>query len=384
MFLDIRTIIFMAAVLCLTVAGLLLLAWLQNRAERVLLWWSGGYVLSGIGLSLAVPRGAIPAALSIDLANALMLIGAAMCWAGTRSFNGRTTPVAWLPVGAIVWVVVLHLTSISESLGERIALFSVIYACYTLAAGLELWRGRSDGLSSRYSLVGSLVVLAGFYVGRVVVGLTFPLPATIQDAAPSVAMTLFFSVPIILAMANAILIVAVTKERAEAAQRRIAEIDPLTGQLNRGATISRAAAGLAAGHGAILLFDLDRFKQINDRFGHPAGDRVLMTFARAATENLREGDVFGRIGGEEFLAFMPGADNARAMAAAERIRAAFAATRTEVGGKVVPSTVSIGIAVATAPVPDIDPLLIRADRALYVAKENGRDRVQFAAPKVAA
>jgi diguanylate cyclase (GGDEF)-like protein len=232
-------------------------------------------------------------------------------------------------------------------------------------------------------LAVSFAFLTVLYAGRLIISLSVPMQGPIEKAHPDIWIAIFFMLPIVVAVANAILVVALTKERAEAAQRHIAEIDPLTGLLNRGATLSRVAAGVTSGPGAMLVFDLDRFKQINDRNGHPAGDRVLMEFAAVAKKLLRESDILGRIGGEEFLAYLPHAERARAMAAAERIRSAFAEARIELNGVTIPATVSIGIAIADGDTADVDPLLIEADRALYTAKENGRDRVQFFIPRAA-
>lgn len=383
MYLDSRTLIFMAAAICLPIAVLLFLSWWQNRVERILLWWSGAFLASGVGLSLVVARGNVPDFLSIDISNALMLGGGAMCWAGARAFNGRSTPLGALLLGASIWLITLQMSAVSESLAARVAIFSLLYAGYALLAAMEYWRGRADGLASRYMLAVSSAVLAVLYAGRLIISLSMPIQGSIVKANPDIWMAIFFMMPIVVAVANAVLVVAVTKERAEAAQRHLAEIDPLTGLFNRGATLLRAAAAVTSGPGAMLVFDLDRFKQINDRNGHPAGDRVLMEFAAVAKKLLRESDVFGRIGGEEFLAFLPHADRVRAMAAAERIRSAFAEARIEMNGVMIPATVSIGIAIADGGSSDVDPLLIEADRALYTAKENGRDRVQFFVPKAA-
>ncbi len=383
MYLDTRTLVFMAAAICLPIAALLFLSWWQNRAERMLLWWSGAFLASGVGLGLIVPRGHAPSFLSIDIANALMLVGVAMCWAGARAFSGRHTPVGALLLGASVWLISLHLPTVYENLAARVGIFAILYAGYTALASVEYWRGRADGLASRYMLAVSFAFLSVLYAGRLIISAVVPMQGPIEKAHPDLWMAIFFMTPIVVAVANSILVVAVTKERSEATQRHLAEIDPLTGLLNRGATLLRVAAGMSRGPGAMLVFDLDRFKQINDRNGHPAGDRVLKEFATVAERFLREEDIFGRIGGEEFLAFLPYADRVRAMAAAERIRSAFAEARIELNGVTIPATVSIGIAIADGDTRDIDPLLIEADRALYAAKENGRDRVQFFVPKAA-
>jgi diguanylate cyclase (GGDEF)-like protein len=127
---------------------------------------------------------------------------------------------------------------------------------------------------------------------------------------------------------------------------------------------------------AVLLFDLDHFKSINDRFGHAVGDDALKVFARVATASLRATDVVGRLGGEEFAAILPG-NAAEATIAAERLRKAFQAAGIEISSHQIGATVSIGVASAIPPA-DINALLVRADKALYRAKGNGRNRAEVA------
>jgi diguanylate cyclase (GGDEF)-like protein len=160
-------------------------------------------------------------------------------------------------------------------------------------------------------------------------------------------------------------------------------VDPLTGIANRRAFLQEASA-IAKRHAshprptAVLLVDLDHFKSINDRFGHALGDRVLEIFAATTLESVRGTDLVGRIGGEEFAAVLCDTGHDRALAVAERMREAFAKAAQEVDGRPVCATVSIGVVHCEGPVLDIPELLAQADQALYVAKENGRNRVEVA------
>jgi diguanylate cyclase (GGDEF)-like protein len=128
---------------------------------------------------------------------------------------------------------------------------------------------------------------------------------------------------------------------------------------------------------SVLVFDLDRFKTINDQNGHATGDAVLQLFAKVVRETLRATDILGRLGGEEFVALLP-STALEAAVAAERVRVALAAARIVRAGRHIAVTVSIGVA-AGSPATAIDVLIARADEALYRAKENGRDRVEIAA-----
>jgi diguanylate cyclase (GGDEF)-like protein len=125
-----------------------------------------------------------------------------------------------------------------------------------------------------------------------------------------------------------------------------------------------------------LMFDLDHFKMINDRFGHAVGDRALHLFAATARASTRATDILGRLRGEEFVALLPGT-LADAKIVAERVRKAFAAAGVTFAGHDLNATVSVGAA-AGAPGTDIVALLAAADAALYRAKASGRNRVELA------
>jgi diguanylate cyclase (GGDEF)-like protein len=127
----------------------------------------------------------------------------------------------------------------------------------------------------------------------------------------------------------------------------------------------------------MLMFDLDHFKSVNDRFGHATGDGVLRLFAQSLRKSTRTSDIVGRLGGEEFAA-MIAEPMETVPRIAERIRASFEAAGAVVDAKVIRATVSIGAATSYAAVPDIDALLLRADAALYRAKNDGRNRFHAA------
>ncbi len=165
---------------------------------------------------------------------------------------------------------------------------------------------------------------------------------------------------------------------------KMAVIDPLTGIYNRryasqhmNRVMERARE--TDGVFAVMMVDLDKFKRINDQFGHDAGDAVLKEFSRRLQENIRGVDLVARFGGEEFFVAMPDIDRPAAAMAAERIRAAIEDSPVLLpGGTVsVDVTVSIGVAIATAEDSDPDSIIKRADTALYDSKAAGRNRVSF-------
>jgi diguanylate cyclase (GGDEF)-like protein len=181
----------------------------------------------------------------------------------------------------------------------------------------------------------------------------------------------------------AYLLGSMARERIVLKLQRDALIDPLTEVANRRAFFEQGERLLRrARQGrqlvAVLAFDLDRFKAINDRFGHRTGDSVLKMFCDVATGSLRPGDLFGRIGGEEFACLLPNASHTGGMQVAERIRARFASLDVIVDGATIDATVSVGVASSEGQELSLPGLVAVADRALYDAKERGRNRVELA------
>jgi len=156
--------------------------------------------------------------------------------------------------------------------------------------------------------------------------------------------------------------------------------DPLTGLANRGSALAELQNrfGLSQRYGrplSLVVCDLDHFKQVNDTYGHGAGDFVLHTFGERLVATLREADLAGRIGGEEFLMVLPETDLAGARPFAERLRKAIAATPIPLASGGLTVTCSLGIAERTGDDLNAGQLLARADAALYRAKGGGRNQV---------
>ena len=171
-------------------------------------------------------------------------------------------------------------------------------------------------------------------------------------------------------------------EAARSAAERVANTDMLTGLPNRRHTLAfleKALSG-AREHGAplaVAIFDIDHFKRINDTYGHAMGDRVIHRVAQRAKAALRDEDMLGRIGGEEFVCILQRSSAQAAEMVAERVRQAVEAGTADEEG-LPNATISVGLAVYDGE-PDVEELLHRADKALYVAKREGRNRLRMAA-----
>ena len=373
--LDLRTLFIVAMVASACVGVLLVHSWLQNRRDRTLLYWSIGYALFAGGLAIIPQREPLPWVVGFALANAMLVAGYAFAWAGVRVFEGR--PIIWVLTigGPLLCGVAYLLPGVTEDYRARAFIVSGLATAYSLAMAADLWRGRGDGLRARLALVAAVIVNAAANIVRALYALTLTADHDMLSTSQTVTAVSLLVAMLALIAAN-LLMMALSKERAAAQMRRLACVDELTGTMTRGwfyaVTDRMAAAAHRTGAPlAMAMFDLDRFKTINDGSGHAVGDALLRRFADVVRASLPEGAVFGRIGGEEFAVAIPG-DEGAAMLLAETVRLAFAAAAA--GTAHIEPTVSAGVA-ALVPGDDADSLTARTDRALYAAKAGGRDRV---------
>jgi diguanylate cyclase (GGDEF)-like protein len=216
----------------------------------------------------------------------------------------------------------------------------------------------------------------GMVIGTVYVVLMFVVAAIVPD--PHAAWEERQEMIAVLALIISTVILSGALVESDRAHRRRSTLDPLTGLFNRNALEQRLAEldgqpcdpSQGTSH-AFLLCDLDHFKQVNDQFGHAAGDAVLQDVAYTMRATLRAGDSIYRVGGEEILVILPGAGHGDACEIAERLRIDVRNRRPEG----VPVSLSIGVAVAEPAFVDTDDLLARADASLYAAKASGRNRI---------
>jgi diguanylate cyclase (GGDEF)-like protein len=165
---------------------------------------------------------------------------------------------------------------------------------------------------------------------------------------------------------------------------QMSESDELTGAYNRRKLMAeleeRYNEFRRYGHSiSLLMLDLDHFKQVNDRYGHAAGDEVLRSTVRACKGQLRDVDILARFGGEEFVALLPNTPLEVARSSAERLRETVAHNVIHHAGSAIRITVSIGISSFREADHDFEAVVIRADDAMYLAKQLGRNRVEVAA-----
>ena len=373
--LDVPTLSFVAVCIAALLGLFLIFAWLQQRDARALAWWGSAYLIGASSMvmwSAPTPMYALPR----EFPAALIFVACGMIWNGVRLFHGRRLlPLANF-AGAIVWLTLCQVPALKTGGIAHMALGAAVVAGYTFFIAFEFWRERRVAQYSRTIAIVVTVLHAGIFM--------FPL--TLRTFLPKLFaadwLTVFALESIIYAVGTAFIMLLMVKDHHVHIYRKAATIDSLTGLLNRGAFMECATQLCAyqSKHGrpvTLMMFDLDHFKSINDRFGHAAGDSVLRVFAAVARNSMRTSDIVGRLGGEEFAAIVPESlEGARVIA--ERLRAAFEAAGATVGAQAIGATVSIGAAMSCERVPDIDALIARADTALYRAKHDGRNRIRAA------
>jgi diguanylate cyclase (GGDEF)-like protein len=377
---DLSTLI-AVAVFAKGVSGVLLIyAWFTNRHTPALALWAIGFLVASAATALIVTEERIGDVRLIDIADALLIGAYGLLWMGARSFNNRRTPVAYLLVGPATWFLVRQLEFWHFSDSTRIVFVSSILLCCLVLTGFEFWRSNRS-LPSCWPLIVIIGVQAGIFLSRIL----WPgwILRALTGSNPTVSVIALFCFELLFqTFFAAFLLAFLVKERSEEHFRQASLVDPLTSIWNRRAFLEFASRRLIRAaidkHAvALISFDLDHFKYINDRYGHLAGDRMLRSFCDVVTEALRADDLFGRIGGEEFACLLVDVSTADAVATAERLRCRFADTEICSGSSPLRATVSSGVAMTGQSQPDLEALMSAADRALYRAKELGRNRVEL-------
>ncbi len=303
-------------------------------------------------------------------------------WNGVRDFCGRPTSVLLMLAGAVIWVLACQVEAFFTAPYARAALMSAIVVAYSVLSAWGFWRVRDEALMSRLPIIILLLAHAVIVVIRVPLAGSLSLPIASREIHVGWWTFIIFEA-VFFSFCVAHLLGGIATEQIVLWYKHASLIDPLTGVGNRRAILERGDKLLSRTVvdrrcAVLLLFDLDKFKSINDTFGHLAGDRILITFCEVATAVLRTNDLFGRLGGEEFVALLPGTSLDCGLDVAERIRAEFEATMLDSGANTLAATVSVGVAVSTD--QDLAAMIMAADRALYRAKANERNRIEYARP----
>ena len=364
-------------------AVLLFGASLQMRPANAIRWWVIGYALNAVSVAVLASGFALQNPLTIAIGSGAVPFGFAAIWAGTRAFRGRPAPWWFLVAIPLVRVAAGLLPFPEGPAASGTIVTFALAAAFLAAACTELWLGRAEHLGARWPLIGVMALHAAIYAGGVVDVVLDNLPLNTVPPIASWFGLIYFEQMVFL-LGSAVFVVMMSRERQEATFIAAARVDSLTGAANRGAFFIQAdrvwqRAREAGSPLALIAFDLDHFKAVNDSRGHLAGDEVLRAFASSAGAVLRPGDLFGRVGDEEFAALLPGVGTEAAYVIADRVRHAFEAAPKLVAGIPVQATVSAGVAEG-GPDLTLEAIMVAADEALYRAKASGRNRVERAEP----
>ncbi|MGQ4275142.1 GGDEF domain-containing protein [Terrihabitans sp. B22-R8] len=363
------------------IGGLFLFFWIREGRNVRHLWFGMPFLMGFLGGLCLLSYGFFPDPLRVRLGTCFILFAYASGWQAVRAMYGRRIrlklillpPLAWLLLDTLVFAPI-------DMLALNASARAALIAFYNGMAARELWLRRHETLPSRPVLFSVFVIYAVMAILRVPFTAVLPQPLGALPTEAWAVVTFNFAA-VTQAMLVGAFIIAMMRERVSQHNYHLAMMDPLTGTYNRRAF--EAAEGLwrsgeTPSSLAVLLFDIDRFKSVNDRFGHAFGDGVILLAVRAAEQTLRRSDRLFRIGGEEFVCLLPNVSEADAIQIAERLRATFEEMAEEVDGEAVGATISVGVAAGAANSEEAGELLMRADEALYRAKNRGRNRVILA------
>jgi diguanylate cyclase (GGDEF)-like protein len=344
------------------------------------LYQAGGWLLLAIGATGVMPEGlALPIGYTLVFAGVAWESGAAWERAGRLRWRRVTAPALALAVAAFLlcWLV--------DPIGLRAVAASLILGAGYLSVAAALARGWAQASMLQRFLALATSMLA------IIVGargaLVLLAPAGWGWMTNDMLRQFHSGALYLLALVGGFGWLLLGREREQAELARLEIVDPLTDVPNRRGFFRLLAPWMALARRpgqptALVVFDLDQFKRINDSYGHPAGDVVLAHLLDACKRQLRDSDLLGRLVGVEFAILLPRTSLDDATMVAERMRAAIAAERVKTERAMVSMTASFGVT-TIRPDDSTVTLLARADEALRVAKKAGRNRVEVAASALA-
>jgi len=347
-------------------------SWVVSQTDRTLMTWALGstfLVVSILAYSNFVSHFSPVTGI---VSFAALEIGLMFFLAAAMQFRRGKIPVREMMALGLASSTITIVPMVLGYAGICYVVFNLAAMAILCATGFEYWRCRAE----------SPLLITTLSVLHVIGGLSFGLCAFalieqgkwITDQPPD---DWAENINLIICLGDTAAIGALSlglnQIRVSRRHKRDAETDSLTGLFNRRAFFEHAAE-MRPSMVAVIVFDIDHFKQVNDIHGHQLGDVVLQTFASILTEAIREGDLAARLGGEEFAVLLPETALKNALLIAERVRKKFSERRFLSEDKLFGSTVSVGIS-KVGDHSHLNDLMVQADAALYVAKRSGRNRV---------
>lgn len=361
-------------------------AWLVPATRRAAAHWAGYAALSACSFLLlvaALRSSDLPQAEALRaIGNLGAILGTILLQRGIWIFIGRDTPFRLHATLGALALGVAYLGLTPSAGGLRVGVNSAIVAFLYLSMAWNVVRHMRRTQAIGWSLLmGTPLVLGALGHGmRGLRAALFPGSVTAEMAADSALNVGSSMLYMVLAMAFHATLMALVLTRLVSELRRRSRHDSLTGLLNRRAMEEALAEQIQTSRISgepftVLMLDLDHFKSINDGFGHAVGDLALKHAATSLRRAMRAADRLARFGGEEFLVLLPSTRLSDGLELGERVRGDLAGAPLLHAGIKIPLSASIGVAEWAGRPEDITRLLVRADLALYRAKQQGRDRV---------
>ena len=347
--------------------------------------WAAALLVNAIGHLLIMLRGLIPDVLSIVVGNLMLSSVFVGLIAAVYQFQGR--PVRWPLLLAPPALVLVFVSVFIDNFPARVSFVGLVIGLQAVWALLAALSHRHATVGrGQWLLVAGLLLEAVVLGGRALVAISTHTEAT-NILQSSALQTLTFLATFSVVLISSVGFVFMSRDRADENNRVLAALDPLTGVANRRSLIAALDRDVARAQRmrepmALMMVDIDHFKDVNDQYGHPAGDRVLCSVVNVLRQRVRAQDLVGRYGGEEFMVLLPDTGLVGAEQLARELCKAVEESRCPADGVPGPGiavTVSIGVFGGRLESGDSwDMLIAAADRALYQAKNNGRNRVEVA------
>lgn len=360
----------------------LLVGWLNSRRETYLMHGAIGVALIVVGVGIMGFRAGRYSLEYTLLPYTLILSGFALIYSASRLFRDVKANLVPAIAAGIIALVVTAMPFFLDYTGTGTIMMNLSAAALMLLCAGEYWRGRQD---ARVALLANVALYCFTALSFLACAMMLVLEQNWVLTAPADNWAEDFNSIMSLVGLTGIGAITLTLHHSRAARRHHAEAntDALTGVLNRRALFTQFDDDMVVTGLAVVMFDLDHFKQINDRYGHARGDLVLQQFSGVMRSQLRNADVIARLGGEEFCIILPGLSRDAARTVAERIRSAYAALQIPINDHGAAATVSAGLATGS-PSETFSSVLSRADAALYKAKSAGRNQIALASLRLVA
>ncbi|KQN35677.1 hypothetical protein ASG37_15255 [Sphingomonas sp. Leaf407] len=366
--LDLSTLYVMVSFASIVAGVVHIVPWATGRFGRWAAWWGFGHILLGLTSSVALLRDMGAPYIIAWIGNPLAILAYAAIFAGMRNFAHPGGSNRVLLIAAAIGGVPLLLSTDPTAIGARVGYLSIVRALFDGATALVAWRiARRESLHTGWIVFSLFAPTVPLFLARSISAFDGQVSTRVTGQHGGIAAWLV-AIAITFILFRGFSLFALEAERGQQQLARLAERDGLTGAYNR--TAFDRIRQQWQGSGAVLVIDLDLFKQLNDRCGHAVGDAALGIATRVAQNVLAAGGSVFRWGGDEFVGVLPGADRAAADQASARIAQRFTDTVCAVAPEDLPVTVSIGT--ACGPLSEVERLLAEADDAMYAAKRARR------------